>query len=294
MPDCLGCQFKKQRMAAIAKEVSKGNADLYLIQELWNSRDHKTIKTLKPKKFAMTGFRELSQRSFLSFKRFCLGRGPLAPFGCSGLSIISRYPFKEVEFHAFKNCGSRNNVRKDGECFARKGVGRVQIEPMPNVTLDVFVTHTVGDPDLKHGYSNSVYLKKQIKELMERRILKSKADLIILGADLNAAPSDDKDSVYQLVLREMHNSVQEVFCELGRWRELEYTTWGNPNNTFINREYDPMMIDYIFRRTNHPEKVRSWTSSFGLPFFKTHVNGAGIISLSDHEAIQAEIKMCTF
>ena len=105
-------------MAAIAKEISKGKADLYLIQELWNSRDHKTIKSLKPKKFAMTGFRELS-------KHFCLGRGPLAPFGCSGLAIMSRYPFKEVEFHAFKKCGSRWNLHKDGECFARKGVGRI-------------------------------------------------------------------------------------------------------------------------------------------------------------------------
>ena len=132
---------------------------------------------------------------------------------------------------------------------------------MPNVTLDVFVTHTVGDPDPKHGYNNSVYIKEQVKELMEKRILKSKADLVILGAHINADPSDDKDSPYQIVLREMHNSAQEVFCESDRWRGIEYTTWNTPNNTFINPKYGPMMIDYIFRRTNNPERVRSWTSS---------------------------------
>ena len=30
----------------------------------------------------------------------------------------------------------------DGECVARKGVGRVRIEPSPGHTVDVFLTHT--------------------------------------------------------------------------------------------------------------------------------------------------------
>ena len=30
----------------------------------------------------------------------------------------------------------------DGECMARKGVGRVRIEPSPGHLVDVFLTHT--------------------------------------------------------------------------------------------------------------------------------------------------------
>ena len=55
--------------------------------------------------------------------------------GCSGLAIISRFPFKEVEFNAFSDHGDPAKMFVDGEWFARKGVGRVQVEPLPNVTV---------------------------------------------------------------------------------------------------------------------------------------------------------------
>ena len=70
----------------------------------------------------------------------------------------------------------------------------------------------------------------------------------------------------------MQNEIEEVLYKLRRWLQPEYTTYGNPDNTFSGQKYDPIMYDYIFRRTNSPEKVSVWTSLFKLPMFKTKVN----------------------
>ena len=54
---------------------------------------------------------------------------------CSGLTIVSRYPIKEVEFNEFTDRGDRAKVYVDGEVLVRKGVGRIQIEPISDITV---------------------------------------------------------------------------------------------------------------------------------------------------------------
>merc|ERR1711997_1398104 len=110
-----------------------------------------------------------------------------------------------------------------------------------------------------------------VKELMEERIAKSKADLVILGGDFNAGPVEHEGSPFEMVRHQMQNSIEEIFYKLNRWLNSEYTTYGNPSNTFSGRKYTPIMYDYIFRRVNFPEKVTAWTSWFELPLFKTKV-----------------------
>ena len=43
----------------------------------------------------------------------------------------------------------------DGEWLARKGIGQVLIEPLPGLNVEVFITHTIADPDPSRGYNNS-------------------------------------------------------------------------------------------------------------------------------------------
>ena len=93
-----------------------------------------------------------------------------------------------MEFHSFSNHGSIAKAMIDGEYFARKGVGKVRIEPIKDLTVDIFVTHTAADPDPKHGYNNSYYRIRQVKEMMEKYVSKSTADVVILGGDFNAEP----------------------------------------------------------------------------------------------------------
>jgi hypothetical protein len=88
---------------------------------------------------------------------------------------------------------------------------------------------------------------------------------------LNAGPVEHEGSPFEMVRKEMQNSVEELFYKLKRWLNPEYTTYGNPANTFSGRKYSPIMYDYIFRRTNSPQKVTSWTSWFELPLFKTKI-----------------------
>ena len=134
--------------------------------------------------------------------------------------------------------------------------------------------------------------QKQVKELIEKRILKSNADLIILGGDLNDVPVDKKDFPYHMLVREMQNCIEELFCESGQWLKREYATFRHLSNTFSDGEEEPQMIDYIFKRNNSPQKLRSWTSSFQFPMLKTPYDDVELMSVSDHEAMVAEIQIC--
>lgn len=179
MPGSLGSQFKTERMAAIADEISKGEKDLYLLEELWMRPDHEVIRAKIPKGYHMTYVGDLALST-------CDGRA--GPEFCSGLAIISKFPLLEKEFNSYTYHGDPLKMTVDGEWLARKGVGRVRIEPMEGVKVDVFVTHTAADPDPSHGYNNSYYRDRQVKELMETYIMKSTADVVILGGDFNAGP----------------------------------------------------------------------------------------------------------
>ena len=79
--------------------------------------------------------------------------GRVLPTGCSGLAIVSRLPIFETQFYKYRDCGDWSKVEIDGECFATKGVGRVRLATFghiwsdwPNITMDVFVTHTIAAP----------------------------------------------------------------------------------------------------------------------------------------------------
>ena len=56
---------------------------------------------------------------------------------CSGLAIVSRFPIQEYEFNSYTWHGDPKKAFIDGEWLARKGVGRIRIEPLPNVTVSV-------------------------------------------------------------------------------------------------------------------------------------------------------------
>jgi endonuclease/exonuclease/phosphatase family metal-dependent hydrolase len=202
----------------------------------------------------------------------------------SGLAIVSRYNFSDVEFNTFTDHGDGAKAFVDGEVLARKGVGRVRIDVF-NVSVDVFVTHTAADPDPVHGYNNSYYRVRQVRELMKSYVSKSTADIVILGGDFNAHPDTDE---YGMVRDYMINSVQEIFYRLDEWLSSKFATYGNAANTFSGGKYSPVIYDYIFHRSNQPNRTQSWTYWFELPLFQTPYQSSEI-SLSDHEAIISTI-----
>ena len=88
MPAKVGSEDKELRMIAIGKFIQKKEYDVYLLSELWMRPDHETIRS-----YAETAGYYMSQVGDFALST-CDGR--MLPSFCSGLAIVSRFPFIEV------------------------------------------------------------------------------------------------------------------------------------------------------------------------------------------------------
>ena len=53
------------------------------------------------------------------------------------------------------------------------------------------------------------------------------------GGDFNTGPEKTEGSPFQILTsRGLTNSVQEIFYKLDAWLHTEFSTYGNPRNTF--------------------------------------------------------------
>jgi len=259
MPATFGAKDKTLRMKAIGELIQKQEYDIYLLEELWMRPDHALIKSLLPPNYHMTEVMDLNNPHQVT-----LCDGTWAPDGCSGLAIVSKHKFT-------------------------KGVGRVRVEPHPNVTVDVFVTHTCAED------YNKKYRQRQIKELV-KFVNKSDADFVLLGGDFNVDPKvNANETSYQDVKNIMTNSIEEFFHKIEDWLTPKKASYANPSNTY-SHIYKPVLYDYIFHRAKGKNVII--TNLFKIPFLKTWIslaqNGTDKVtekevSLSDHEAVTAEL-----
>jgi len=280
MPATFGAKDKALRMEAIGKMIQKKEYDIYLLEELWMRPDHAKIRSLVPAGYRMTEVMDLNNPHQ---ETICDGK--IGPDGCSGLAIVSRHNLTQIQFFPYTDHGTI----WDGEAWARKGVGRVRIEPHPNVTVDVFVTHTCASD------GNRWYRQRQVKELV-KFVGKSDADFIILGGDFNVDPKANADeTTYHDIKSIMVNSIEEFFKRIEDWLVPKKATYANPQNTY-SKIYKPRLYDYIF----HKAKGRNIivTNLFNIPFLKTlkslgknatEVESHKEVSLSDHEAVTANL-----
>ena len=88
---------------------------------------------------------------------------------------------------------------------------------------------------------------KQVEELMESYIKKSKADAIILGGDFNTPPLMDPGQPYEIIQRYMKNSCAEFWAKMEEWLLPKFATYGNARNSF-SYTYDPITYDYVFHK----------------------------------------------
>ena len=196
---------------------------------------------------------------------------------CSGFRILGRYS----TLYEIKLCKTDINISLG------KGVGRIQIEPNQDLTVDVFVTHTIADGSESVIGNNTWHRIKQVEELMEKHVRTSKADAIILGGDFNFPPNPIQNHPYEIILRDMKNCASEVLQELN---SDKFATYGNPKNSYSFME-PPMIADYIFLKSNNPQTFVQ-VQNFELPNLQTIVHKnhkLQYISLSDHEPVLAKI-----
>jgi len=276
MPAKVGSEDKELRMEAIGKFIQKKEYDMYLLSELWMRPDHKTIKKLLPEDYHMSEYGDYALST-------CDGRA--LPTFCSGLAIVSRFPFIEKEFHEYTYHGDK--LKLDGEYWARKGAARARVEPSPGYLVDFFVTHTCA---VGPSYTNAYYREKQIAELVGW-VGQSTADVVILGGDFNTDPKDNETSYHNLK-RAMTSSMEEFFLDIKEWLVPSKATYGNPRNTY-SYMYSPVLYDYIWHKANEHHLV--WTSLFDIPFLKTWKNPSNnnsaneTVSFSDHEAVTSTL-----
>jgi len=279
MPAEVGSKDKELRIKAIGEHIQKAEYDIYLLAELWMRPDHATIQNLIPEGYHMTEYGDFAYS-------ICDGR--VLPTFCSGLATVSKYPIVEKEFHSFTDHGDIK--RGDGEYWARKGAGRIRVEPSSGITVDAFVTHTCA---VGPTYSNAFYREKQVAELVKWTNA-SDADFVILGGDFNTSPND-KETSYHTLKAAMVSSMEEFFQKITEWLCPQRATYGNPNNTY-SYMYDPVLYDYIWHRAHGKNMI--WTNFFDVPFLKTlkilhdsteDSKKEKLVSFSDHEAVTSSL-----
>ena len=252
----------KERIANISHQIKTGwigadwfTFDILLIEELWSVTQHNTIKTNLPPNYHMTGFKQLGDPNCWS------------GHWCSGLAIISRYPLSNVKFEMYGDKGWGDLLV--GEIWAGKGFGQVTIHPTTEISVAVFVTHTVA----KYWISQNNGVRERQMNQMMKHIDKSDADLIILGGDLNAEPWE---KAVQIVKQHQMKSSKEYVLDETEWRNPKYATYGNPKNPHSSSA-KPQFLDYVFYRSN---SCTSKAIDFQVPS----------VGLSDHSPIWTKIR----
>jgi len=267
-PGSFGTEDKELRMQAVGNLTQSSEWDLLLLSDLWMRPDHNTVRSLLPEGHDMTSVDDLALSS-------C--DGAIAPEFCSGLAVVSKYPFQEVEFTSFDVSG---DLLWDYEYFLRRGVGRVRIEPEPDVTVDVFVT------SLASNDYNYWYRERQAKQLMEL-VSQSTAQYIIVGGDFNVDPRDGEET-YKTVEKMLTDSIEEFYKgDKTKYLDPSLSTLGNPQNTYTSKGEHPVLYDYIWYKAKQDKSIT--ITDFQVPILKT--TGDKIVSLSSHEAVVAKLSL---
>ena len=92
-----GGQDKEARMAAIGQHINQSDYDLCLLQEVWMRSDHQHLRDTVGGGWFMTEYGDMNGPA-------CDGR--ITPGFCSGLAILSKYPFMKTKFFEFSTQGS--------------------------------------------------------------------------------------------------------------------------------------------------------------------------------------------
>jgi len=267
-PGSFGVEDKELRIAAIGEFIRNHTEyDVFLLNDLWMRGDHEKILSLIPEGYQMSGVGQLSVRA-------C--DGLVAPEFCSGLAIISKFPFKseDVEFTAFTDHG---DFFWDYEYFLRRGAGRIQIEPRPGFTVDVIVTSFAS---MSYNYW---YRESQSKELLSI-ISKSTADHVIVAGDFNVDPRDNEDT-YKTLKSELKDAVEEFYKnDSSKYLDPKLSTLGNAHNTYSSKSTHPVIYDYIWYKPGNGITV----VDFHVPILRTKREE---ISLSNHEAVTAKFQL---
>merc|ERR1712025_881051 len=174
----------------------------------------------------------------------------------------------------------------DGEIFVQKGLGRARILYGPEkLAIDLFTTHLVSYTN-NPNYDNNRIRYIQTLETV-RLIERTDADVKIFAGDVNALPFpgliNGKRQPYSLLTSIMTDSLVDRYPDAS-WHPW-FATFGNHHNTYSASDA-PERIDYLmYWAAPH---IAMCTRNFTMPMYTTINRKGNVVSLSDHEALDAE------
>jgi len=263
-PGSFGVLDKERRIAALGDWIANDTEhDVYLLNDLWMRPDHGTIRDAV---MSRNGFHMTKVSDFAANN--C--DGVAAPEFCSGLTIVSKHPIKDLQFLPFTDHG---DFFWDYEYFLRRGAGLVTLEPSPGHTVAVIVT-SLASIDYNYWYRES-----QVKELVnffEHSTVKA-ADHLIVAGDFNVDPRDN-EKTYKAMKAVLKNAMKDDSC-----LDPQTATLGNPVNTYTEKGDHGVCYDYIWYRD----------SGVTLNDFKVLnlITQKEEISVSDHQALSAKFTL---
>jgi len=262
---------RQARFRALREVIAHSGYDVILLQEVWYRSDHDLLRTALP-----------YSTYFGIFNSGCSGY--LLPIGCSGLTILSRHPFVSVDFTPFNERG--NFWSFDGEIFVQKGLGRARILYGPDkLSIDLFTTHLVSYTNNPNRDNNRIRYIQTLETV--RLIDKTDADVKIFAGDVNALPFpgviNGKRQPYSLLTSIMTDSLVDRYPDAS-WHPW-FATFGNHHNTYSASDA-PERIDYLMYWAS--PHIAMCTRNFTMPMYTTKNRKGEVVSLSDHEALDAE------
>jgi len=248
-------------MAALGDLIAADTEhDIFLLNDLWMRADHATIRKSLPEGYFITAVGDLSPAS-------C--DGVAAPEFCSGLAVVSRHKILQLEFTGFTDHG---DLFWDYEYFLRRGVARLRLEPSPGLSVDVILT------SLATLNYNTWYRTSQTAQLIQL-INHSDADHLIMAGDFNVDPRDKEDT-YKTVTTTMVDAFEEFYKnDPAKLTDPNFATLGNPQNTYTDKDQQPVVYDYIFYKNKGVS-----LNDYKVLNLKTKKEE---LSLSDHQALSA-------
>jgi sphingomyelin phosphodiesterase 2 len=225
-----GCQHRDERMFAIASELSKGEYDIVILQEIWTQSDYD--------KLCMTILPSLPYTHYFHS----------GIFG-SGVCIFSKYVIHETIHHRFTLNGHAQKVfQSDWYCGKSVGLAKIQIK---DFHVNVYGTHLHAqyhepDDNEAHRAVQSFEMSQFIKHTSEG------CDMVIVAGDFNFRP----DQLGYKVIRYCSNLDDAWIARREKDRsEDEEMTCDRPDNPYtalsaLRTHPNGIRLDYIMFRQN--------------------------------------------
>ncbi|KAK4005005.1 Neutral sphingomyelinase [Daphnia magna] len=256
---------RKIRIDAIGNHLQSGCYDFVFLQEVWVEEDFQLIANKVANVMPHSHY----------FHSGVIG---------GGICILSKAKIIDVFFHAWSLNGYIHKIQH-GDWFGGKGVGLCTVI-YHGLKINLYVTHLHAEynPSSDEYHAHRVVQAFETSQMI--RYTRNKADVCILGGDLNTEPGS---LAYRLICD--HTSLQDLYLATGK-PDSEGTTSETSVNSYTAIESlyacpNGKRIDFIMGSSREGLQIETVNVNIPLP---SRIPGYPF-SYSDHEAVCAKFRI---